>query len=176
MRPCPENKWPLSPALQNAWESLDYKANIGPVTNKEDSDQPAYPPLSESCVFASIIYEFWECRHWTVCRCTSYPLSFFAGVGGGVGQGTLFLWRGEGVGGRVHSAQGTTQFVDHKLTCIIQKELQSLIKYFVRSWSFPFFFFVCQLQHQYKLKLKQNIAWSMSNWLSKLSLKPDIFT
>ena len=43
MRPCPENKWPFSPALQNAWESLDYKANIGPVTNKEDSDQPAYP-------------------------------------------------------------------------------------------------------------------------------------
>ena len=49
--------------------------------------------------------------------------------GGGVGQGTLFL---EG-GGRVHSAQGTTQFVDHKLTRIIQKELQSLIKHFVRS-------------------------------------------
>ena len=43
MRPCPENKWPFSPALQNAWESLDYKAKIGPVTNKEDSDQPAYP-------------------------------------------------------------------------------------------------------------------------------------
>ena len=48
----------------------------------------------------------------------------------GVGQGTLFFWR---VGGRVHSAQGTTQFVDHKLIHIIQKELQSLIKYFVRS-------------------------------------------
>ena len=51
--------------------------------------------------------------------------------GWGVGQGTLF-WRGGGWG-RVHSAQGTTQFVDHKLTRIIQKELQSLIKYFVRS-------------------------------------------
>ena len=36
------------------------------------------------------------------------------------------FWRGGG-GGRVHSAQGTTQFVDHKLTRIIQKELQSLI-------------------------------------------------
>ena len=96
---------------------------------------------------------------------------FFAGCGGGV----HFFLDG-GVGGRVHSAQGTTQFVDHQLTRIIQKELQSLIKYFVRSRSFPFFFFVCQLQHQYKLKLKQNIALSMSNWLSKLSLKPDILT
>ena len=51
------------------------------------------------------------------------------GVGGGAGY--TFFWR-VGVG-RVHSAQGTTQFVDHKLTRIIQKELQSLIKYFVRS-------------------------------------------
>ena len=34
MRPCPENKWPLSPAPQNAWEGLSYKANIGPGTNK----------------------------------------------------------------------------------------------------------------------------------------------
>ena len=62
------------------------------------------------------------------------PSVLFCGgrVGGG-GQGTLF-WRGVGGGGgRVHSAQGTTQFVDHKLTRIIQKELQSLIKYFVRS-------------------------------------------
>ena len=50
-------------------------------------------------------------------------------VGGGR-QGTLFL---EGGRGRLYSAQGTTQFVDHKLTRIIQKELQSLIKYFVRS-------------------------------------------
>ena len=55
---------------------------------------------------------------------------FLRGVWG-VGQGTLFF--GGGGGGRVHSAQGTTQFVDHKLTRIIQKELQSLIKYFVRS-------------------------------------------
>ena len=59
---------------------------------------------------------------------------FFAGGGGcvcgGGGAGYTFFWRG---GGRVHSAQGTTQFVDHKLTRIIQKELQSLIKYFVRS-------------------------------------------
>ena len=44
----------------------------------------------------------------------------------------FFLGGGEG-SARVHSAQGTTQFVDHKLTRIIQKELQSLIKYFVRS-------------------------------------------
>ena len=51
--------------------------------------------------------------------------------GGWGGAGYTFFWRGEG--GRVHSAQGTTQFVDHKLTRIIQKELQSLIKYFVRS-------------------------------------------
>ena len=36
-----------------------------------------------------------------------------------------------GGGGVLHSAQGTTQFVDHKLISIIQKELQSLIKYFV---------------------------------------------
>ena len=51
-------------------------------------------------------------------------------VGGGGVAGYTFFWRG----GRVHSAQGTTQFVDHKLTRIIQKELQSLIKkYFVRS-------------------------------------------
>ena len=54
---------------------------------------------------------------------------FFAGGGGWGGRVHFFL---EG-GGRVHSAQGTTQFVDHKLTRIIQKELQSLIKYFVRS-------------------------------------------
>ena len=53
---------------------------------------------------------------------------FLRGVGGG-GRVHFFFWRG----GRVHSAQGTTQFVDHKLTRIIQKELQSLIKYFVRS-------------------------------------------
>ena len=52
--------------------------------------------------------------------------------GGGGGAGYTFL-EGGGEGGRVHSAQGTTQFVDHKLTRIIQKELQSLIKYFVRS-------------------------------------------
>ena len=52
--------------------------------------------------------------------------------GGGGGAGYTFFWRGGG-GGRVHSAQGTTQFVDYKLTRIIQKELQSLIKYFVRS-------------------------------------------
>ena len=59
---------------------------------------------------------------------------FFWGGGGGGGgrQCTLFLLGGGG-GGRVHSAQGTTQFVDHKLTRIIQKELQSLIKHFVRS-------------------------------------------
>ena len=50
---------------------------------------------------------------------------------GGGGAGYTLFWRGGG--GRVHSAQGTTQFVDHKLTRIIQKELQSLIKYFVRS-------------------------------------------
>ena len=90
-----------------------------------------------------------------LCRCTSYPLSFlffffffFLGGGGGGGgrQCTLFLLDGGGGGvgggvggggvgggGRVHSAQGTTQFVDHKLTRIIQKELQSLIKHFVRS-------------------------------------------
>ena len=51
-------------------------------------------------------------------------------VWGWGGAGYTFFWEG---GGRVHSAQGTTQFVDHKLTRIIQKELQSLIKYFVRS-------------------------------------------
>ena len=37
-----KKKKPFSPDLQNAWESLGYKANIGPVTNKQDSDQPAY--------------------------------------------------------------------------------------------------------------------------------------
>ena len=56
-------------------------------------------------------------------------LRVVVGGGGGGRQGTLLF----GGGGRVHSAQGTTQFVDHKLTRIIQKELQSLIKYFVRS-------------------------------------------
>ena len=63
-----------------------------------------------------------------ICAC------FFASslmMGGGDGAGYTFFGGGEG--GRVHSAQGTTQFVDHKLTRIIQKELQSLIKYFVRS-------------------------------------------
>ena len=44
----------------------------------------------------------------------------WGGGGGGGGQSTLFL---EGLGGRVHSAQGTTQFADHKLRRIIQKEL-----------------------------------------------------
>ena len=54
---------------------------------------------------------------------------FFWKGGWGVGG-----WGGGGGGGGVgYSAQGTTQFVDHKLTRIIQKELQSLIKYFVRS-------------------------------------------
>ena len=56
---------------------------------------------------------------------------FFSGGGGGEGGGEgakyTFLRGGSGGGGRVHSAQGTTQFVDHKLTRIIQKELQSLI-------------------------------------------------
>ena len=64
------------------------------------------------------------------------PLSFFLCVWGGGGWGgqvTLFLEGWGGGGGRVHSAQGTTQFVDHKLARIIQKELQSLINYFVRS-------------------------------------------
>ena len=42
MRPCPENRWPFSPALQNAWDSLGYKTNIRPGTDKQDSDQPAY--------------------------------------------------------------------------------------------------------------------------------------
>ena len=41
---------------------------------------------------------------------------------GGGGESTPFF---EGGGlGRVHSAQGTTQFVDQKLTRMIQKELQ----------------------------------------------------
>ena len=59
---------------------------------------------------------------------------FFLRGGGGGGGGSVhfFFWRGGG-GGRVHSAQGTTQFVDHKLTRTIQKELQSLIKHFVKS-------------------------------------------
>ena len=54
MRPCPENKWHFSPALQNGWETLGYKANTRPVTNKQDSDQPAYPRC-QNLVFASII-------------------------------------------------------------------------------------------------------------------------
>ena len=40
--------------------------------------------------------------------------------GWGCGRVHIFFWRG-GVG-RVHSAQGTAQFVDYKLTRIIQKE------------------------------------------------------
>ena len=43
MRPCPENKWPFSPAVQNAREGLSYNANIGSGFKKLDSDQPAYP-------------------------------------------------------------------------------------------------------------------------------------
>ena len=47
---------------------------------------------------------------------------FFVGVGGGRGVAAEYtFFRGGGVG-RVHSAQGTTQFVDHKLTRILQKE------------------------------------------------------
>ena len=46
------------------------------------------------------------------------PSVLFCG-GGDVAEYTFF-WRG--VVGRVHSAQGTTQFVDYKLTRIIQKE------------------------------------------------------
>ena len=42
-RPCLENKWLFSPALQNAWEGLSYKANTGPGFKKLDSVQPAYP-------------------------------------------------------------------------------------------------------------------------------------
>ena len=53
------------------------------------------------------------------------------GGGGGGGGGRVHFFGGGR--GRVHSAQGTTQFVDHKLSRIIQKELKSLIKYFVRS-------------------------------------------
>ena len=30
----------------------------------------------------------------------------------------FFFWGGGGMGGRVHSVQGTTQFVDHKLARI----------------------------------------------------------
>ena len=41
--------------------------------------------------------------------------------GGGRGWQSTHFFRGGGVG-RVHSAQGTTQFVDHKLTRILQKE------------------------------------------------------
>ena len=44
---------------------------------------------------------------------------FCGGGGGGMAEYTFF---GGGGVGRVHSAQGTTQFVDHKLTRIIQKE------------------------------------------------------
>ena len=58
------------------------------------------------------------------------PSVLFCGGGGCGGGGAGYTFFG---GGRVHSAQGTTQFVDHKLTRTIQKELQSLIKYFVRS-------------------------------------------
>ena len=57
------------------------------------------------------------------------PSVLFLRRGGGGGLGYPFY----GGGDRVHSAQETTQFVDHKLTRIIQKELQSLINYFVRS-------------------------------------------
>ena len=51
----------------------------------------------------------------------------WGGGGGADAQATLFLSFFVGWG----AAQGTTQFVGHKLTRIIQKELQSLIKYFV---------------------------------------------
>ena len=54
---------------------------------------------------------------------------FLGGGGGGEGVGRVHFFGGGGV----HSAQGTTQFVDDKLTRIIQTELHSLIKYFVRS-------------------------------------------
>ena len=132
MRPCPENKWPFSPALQNAWESLDYKANIGPVTNKEDSDQPAYPRCQNLVCLHQKSMNSENVDTEPSLQMHKLPSVLF--LRGwwvwGVGQGTLFFGGGEG---RVHSAQGTTQFVDHKLTRIIQKELQSLIKYFVRS-------------------------------------------
>ena len=53
IRPCPENKWPFSPALLNAWEGLSYKANIGLGTNKQDSDQPVHFRC-QNLVFTSI--------------------------------------------------------------------------------------------------------------------------
>ena len=97
MRPCPENKWPFPPALQNAWESHDYKANIGPVTNKEDSDQPAYPRCQNLvCLHQlSMNSENVDTEPSADAQATLCP--FLRGVWG-VGQGTLF-WRGGGVGG-----------------------------------------------------------------------------
>ena len=43
------------------------------------------------------------------------PSVLFCGGGGGGGGGRVHFFL-EGGGCRVHSAQGTTQFVDHKLT------------------------------------------------------------
>ena len=103
MRPCPENKWPFSPALQNALESLDYKANIGPVTNKEDSDQPAYPRCQNRVCLHQLSMNSENVDTEPSLQMHKLPsVLFFAGGGGclcvcvgGGGQGTLF-WRGWG--------------------------------------------------------------------------------
>ena len=92
MRPCPENKWPFSPAVQNAWEGLSYKANIGPGNNKQDSDQPAYPRCQnlvclhqQSMNSENVDTEPSQQMHKLPCA----HVFFFSGGGGGGGQGTL---------------------------------------------------------------------------------------
>ena len=85
MRPCPENKWPFSPALQNAWDSLGYKANIGPDTNKQDSDQPAYPHCQNLvCLHQQFINsENVDTEPSLQIHMLSYPCALFERGGGG---------------------------------------------------------------------------------------------
>ena len=92
MRPCSENKWPFSPAFQNAWDSLGYKANIGPGTNKQDSDQPAYPRCQNLvCLHQqSMNSENVDTEPSLQMHMLSYTVPF---LGVGAGQGTLCATR-----------------------------------------------------------------------------------
>ena len=79
-------------SLQNAWESHGYKANIGPGTNKQDLDQPAYPRCQNlvclhqlSMNSENVDTEPSLQMHKLPCAPPPPPLFFFWGGGGGEG-------------------------------------------------------------------------------------------
>ena len=97
MRPCPENKWLFTPALQNAWGNLGYKANIGPVTNKQDLDQPAYLCCQNLVCLHQLSMTSENVDTEPSLQMHKLPLCPFlcVGWGGGVGgAGYFFFWRG----------------------------------------------------------------------------------